>query len=138
MYDGDAPAAGIVTGIGRVSGREVMIVANDARGWCVAVVHLAGGERGKLEEGRTGIEQTLDPFADRQLALRAMPLDVLRAAAVARARQAIAQLAHELAHLRSVGGEDRIGRIDVRVERYHPQQSLLNPQAAQRQTACMR
>jgi acetyl-CoA carboxylase carboxyltransferase component len=30
MYDGDAPAAGIVTGIGRVAGREVMIVANDA------------------------------------------------------------------------------------------------------------
>jgi acetyl-CoA carboxylase carboxyltransferase component len=30
MYDGEAPAAGIVTGIGRVSGREVMIVANDA------------------------------------------------------------------------------------------------------------
>jgi 3-methylcrotonyl-CoA carboxylase beta subunit/propionyl-CoA carboxylase len=30
MYDGDAPAAGIVTGIARVSGREVMIVANDA------------------------------------------------------------------------------------------------------------
>lgn len=30
MYDGEAPGAGIVTGIGRVSGREVMIVANDA------------------------------------------------------------------------------------------------------------
>ena len=30
MYDGDAPAAGIITGIGTVSGREVMIVANDA------------------------------------------------------------------------------------------------------------
>ena len=30
MYDNDAPAAGIVTGIGRVSGREVIIVANDA------------------------------------------------------------------------------------------------------------
>lgn len=30
MYDGDVPAAGIVAGIGRVSGREVMIVANDA------------------------------------------------------------------------------------------------------------
>jgi acetyl-CoA carboxylase carboxyltransferase component len=29
MYDGDAPSAGIVTGIGRVSGREVMVVAND-------------------------------------------------------------------------------------------------------------
>ena len=30
MYDNEAPAAGIVTGIGRVSGREVMVVANDA------------------------------------------------------------------------------------------------------------
>ena len=30
LYDNDAPAAGIVTGIGRVAGREVLIVANDA------------------------------------------------------------------------------------------------------------
>ena len=30
LYDNEAPAAGIVTAIGRVSGREVMIVANDA------------------------------------------------------------------------------------------------------------
>ncbi len=30
MYDGDCPGAGIITGIGRVSGRECMIVANDA------------------------------------------------------------------------------------------------------------
>ncbi len=30
MYDNDAPSAGVVTGIGRVSGREVVIVANDA------------------------------------------------------------------------------------------------------------
>ena len=30
MYDNEAPGAGLVTGIGRVSGREVMIVANDA------------------------------------------------------------------------------------------------------------
>jgi acetyl-CoA carboxylase carboxyltransferase component len=30
MYDGAAPAAGLVTGIGRVRGREVMVVANDA------------------------------------------------------------------------------------------------------------
>jgi 3-methylcrotonyl-CoA carboxylase beta subunit len=29
-YGGDAPAAGVITGVGRVSGREVMIVANDA------------------------------------------------------------------------------------------------------------
>ena len=30
MYEGEAPAAGMVTGIGRVSERECMIVANDA------------------------------------------------------------------------------------------------------------
>src|SRR5256885_7471686 len=30
MYDGDAPCAGIVTGVGLVGGRTVMVVANDA------------------------------------------------------------------------------------------------------------
>ncbi len=30
LYDGDVPAAGIVTGIGRVAGQECMIFANDA------------------------------------------------------------------------------------------------------------
>ena len=30
MYDDDAPGAGLVTGIGRIGGREIMIVANDA------------------------------------------------------------------------------------------------------------
>jgi acetyl-CoA carboxylase carboxyltransferase component len=30
MYDGDAPAAGIITGVGVVSGQECLIIANDA------------------------------------------------------------------------------------------------------------
>ncbi len=30
LYGGDAPAAGIITGIGRVAGRECVVVANDA------------------------------------------------------------------------------------------------------------
>jgi 3-methylcrotonyl-CoA carboxylase beta subunit len=30
MYDGEVPAAGIVTGIGRIMGRECVVVANDA------------------------------------------------------------------------------------------------------------
>jgi 3-methylcrotonyl-CoA carboxylase beta subunit len=30
LYDGEAPAAGIITGVGRVSGRRCVIVANDA------------------------------------------------------------------------------------------------------------
>jgi 3-methylcrotonyl-CoA carboxylase beta subunit len=29
-YDGQAPAAGVVTGVGRINGREVVVVANDA------------------------------------------------------------------------------------------------------------
>src|SRR5438128_40395 len=30
MYDDEAPAAGIVTGIGRIEGRECVVIANDA------------------------------------------------------------------------------------------------------------
>src|SRR5579864_4721134 len=30
MYDGAVPAAGVVTGIGRIAGRECVVVANDA------------------------------------------------------------------------------------------------------------
>jgi 3-methylcrotonyl-CoA carboxylase beta subunit len=30
LYDGEAPGAGLITGIGRVSGREVLIIVNDA------------------------------------------------------------------------------------------------------------
>jgi 3-methylcrotonyl-CoA carboxylase beta subunit len=30
LYEGDAPAAGIITGVGRIAGREVVVVANDA------------------------------------------------------------------------------------------------------------
>jgi len=30
LYDGNAPAAGVVTGIGRIAGREAVVVANDA------------------------------------------------------------------------------------------------------------
>ena len=30
MYEGEAPAAGIITGIGRIHGREAVVVANDA------------------------------------------------------------------------------------------------------------
>src|ERR671923_3077886 len=30
MYDDDAPSAGIITGVGRVAGRDCVVVANDA------------------------------------------------------------------------------------------------------------
>jgi 3-methylcrotonyl-CoA carboxylase beta subunit len=30
MYDDEAPGAGIITGVGRIAGREVMVICNDA------------------------------------------------------------------------------------------------------------
>jgi len=30
MYDGDAPGAGVITGVGKINGRECVVVANDA------------------------------------------------------------------------------------------------------------
>ena len=41
MYDGAAPSAGLVTGIGRVHGREVMVIANSEN--AVRVNRSGGG-----------------------------------------------------------------------------------------------
>jgi hypothetical protein len=40
----------------------------------------------------------------------------------------------------AIGSESRLAGVDVRLEylHYQPQQSVLNPQFGQRQTACMR
>src|SRR6185295_13823312 len=53
-----------------------------------------------------------------------MTLDVLRAAAVARAVQPIAQLGDELLHPFTVGLKNRIGRIDVGFEGLHDQSAV--------------
>ena len=43
QYDGQAPGAGVVTGVGVVEGREVVVVANDATvkagSWWPAIIH---------------------------------------------------------------------------------------------------
>ena len=63
-----------------------------------------GGERRELEERRAGIEQPLDALADRQLALLAMALEVLRAAALARRRAMRSRSSRdELLHALAVG-----------------------------------
>src|SRR5213083_1707753 len=54
------------------------------------------------------------------------------------ARQPFAQVGDELLHPVAIRAKGRVRRIDVRVEDYHPQQSVLKPQAGQRQTACIR
>ncbi len=106
----------------------------------VAVVHVVRREWRQFEERRLGIEQQREPLAHRKLALLTMALEILRAAAFARARSVGTQLDDELPQAIAVGEEGRVGWVDVRVEDDHhqPQQSVLNPHDAQRQTACMR
>ncbi len=105
------------------------------------VVQSERGERGQLEERRARVEQPLDPLADRQLALLAMTLEVFGAAAFACRGLVRAQLGDELLHAIAIGLKNGIGRADVALDllhRHQPQQSVLNPQAGHRQTACMR
>ena len=118
---GDAADAGDESGPGRI-----------------AVVHVERRERRELQKRRTGIEQPIDPVADRQLALLAMPFDVLRAAALAGGEQTLLQLGDEPQHAVTVALKGRVAGIDVRVEDYHPQQSVSSPRAGQRQRACIR
>jgi hypothetical protein len=44
-----------------------------------------------------------------------MPLDILRAAALARQGQYLSQLGDQLLHTGSIGLEIRVGRIDLRL-----------------------
>jgi len=69
-----------------------------------------------------------------------MTLHVFGPAALARAVDALAKLGHLLLHARSIARERRVGGVDLGFENVHhqPQQSVLKPQAGQRQTACIR
>ena len=64
----------------------------------LVVVEVPRGERRELEERRAGVEQLLDPLADRQLALLAMPLQVRAPAALADRGGALPQLRDEGGH----------------------------------------
>ena len=83
---------------------------------------LEGGERRELEERRAGIEQAGKPIAHRQLALRAVTLEVFRAAALACPRDARAQFVDELLQAIAIAVENRVGGIDVGLERVHADQ----------------
>ena len=55
------------------------------------VVQVPGRQRGELEKRRAVVQQLLNPIARRQLALLAMPLDVLRAAPLLHEGDALAE-----------------------------------------------
>ena len=116
----------------RIVGDDHHFAARDAADACdqsgprrIAVVHVERRERRELQEGRTGIEQPIDPIADRQLALLAMPFDVFRAAALAGGEQTLPQLGDELLHAVTIALKGRVGGIDVRREDFHDRWSLI-------------
>ena len=79
--------------------RDAADARDDAGARRVVVVHLPRRERRQLEKRRAFVEQPIDAFADRHLALLAMPLQVAFAAAFARLREAVAKLGDERRHL---------------------------------------
>jgi hypothetical protein len=52
-------------------------------------------------------------------------LQISGAAAFSRAGEARLQVGHEGGHALAIGLEDGVARVDARLERYHPQQSVL-------------
>ena len=85
----------------------------------LVVVEIPGGQRRELEERGPGIEQLVDPLPHRQLALLAMPLQVLLAAALPHRRGPLAQLGDEGGHALAIPPELLARRIDVGFEAIH-------------------
>ena len=94
------------------------------------VVHLERRQRRKLEKRRSLVEQQVDPFADRQLALLAMTLEIPRPAALPRGGHAVAQLIDQQLHPLAVGDEGVVSGVDAGVDGQHLLKSSSLPSAA--------
>ncbi len=117
---GAALDRGIVGDDEDLAARDAADAGDEPGGRRLVVVDIPRRKRRELEKRRVGIEQLLDAFAHRQLALRAMPLEVLaaRRPGARRARRS-PQLADEPLHPRAVRAEGLGGRVDVRGEGVH-------------------
>ena len=125
LLDGDrivgaALDRGIVGDKKHLTSRDTADAGHDAGGRRFVLIHVEGRERRQLEKRRPAIDQPVDPFANRQLALRAMPLQVLGAAALAGRRDSLAQLTDELPHAIAVGFERVVVGVDGRGKDLHP------------------
>jgi hypothetical protein len=85
----------------------------------LVVVHIPGGERRQLEQGRARIDQAFDSFPDRDLSLFPVTLKGAGSAALPCGRHPVPQLRHQPRHARVIVGELRIGRSNVGVEAVH-------------------
>ena len=102
------------------------------------ISHAASAESSRNGDAR--IEQLFDPLAHRQLALLAVPLQVLRSAALSDAGQPLAIFGDERGQTILIFLEVGTRWLNLRFEpvHHHPQQSVLKRHAGQRHTACMR
>ncbi len=92
---------------------------DDARAGRLVLVHAEGRQRRELEPRGVGVEQEVDALAHRQLAAAAVALERARAAALARLRQARAQLVAERAHALLAAHERLAARIQVAGQATH-------------------
>ena len=99
--------------------RDASDASDDACRRSFVVVKIPGCERGQLEEWRALVEQLVDPFAHRQLALGAMPLNVLRPAPLLDDGDPIAQLGGQFGHSRGVRPKELGVDVDVSFEKIH-------------------
>ena len=81
--------------------RDPADAGDQSRAGSLVVVHVPGGQRRELEKGRARVEQPVDAFPDRQLALFAVALEVAFSAAALCARR---QLRSKLGNERSPFG----------------------------------
>ncbi len=150
---GAALDGGVVGDDQHLTPRHAADAGDDAGCRGAVVVQVPRGQRGELQERRAVVQQLLNPVAGRELALLAMPLDVLRAAPLLHERDALAKLGHKRGHARrswsgrgprpcrpesrssplvtrqpSAGLESRVPSPESRVpsfDAHHPQQSVL-------------
>ena len=105
------------------------------------IPHAASGASSR--NGDAGIQQPVDPLTHRQLAERRVPFERFRASTGADAGPRVAKPLDLGEHVCTIRGElgavgpDRADQL-LHVRAYQPQQSVLKPQSAQRQTACIR
>jgi hypothetical protein len=110
---------GVVGHNHHVAARDSPDARDDARRGRLVFVQAVGRQRRQFEECRAGIDELLDALAHGKLPLLAVALQILRAAALGHARQALAILAHQRAQALVVGLELRGGGVDVCAELIH-------------------
>jgi hypothetical protein len=102
---GAALDGGIIGDDDAFAAADAADAGDQARGMNVAAVHAVCGQRRKLEERRSRIEQQVDALARQQLSARSVPRSRLFAAALHRRIELGAQVRDQGFHRLGIAGE---------------------------------